>query len=81
MKQEQLDLIRKISGRNADTIAYRGAKLVLVDGLSQTEACKLLDAKAQAVQNGVTRYQTDHLDIQRLYSNSSEGVNGGKINN
>ena len=67
MTLDELKLINKAIRGKPDSIAYQAAKLVLVDMLSQTEACKVLNAKTSAVQNGVTRYSSWDLAIRDAY--------------
>ncbi|MBO2558990.1 hypothetical protein [Shewanella algae] len=67
MTQEELDLIKRIIRGQSESLAYRAAQLVLVEGRSQTEAERYLNTSAQAVQNGVTRYSKWNNEIKKAY--------------
>ena len=67
MTLDELELINKVIRGKPDSIAYLAAKMVLVERVSQTKACELLNAKPAAVQNGVTRYSDWDLAIRKAY--------------
>ncbi|PSU31731.1 hypothetical protein [Photobacterium lutimaris] len=67
MTIDELELINKIIRGQRESIAYKAAKLVLVEGRSQTEATVILNAKKSAIQNGVTRYSNWDAEIKNAY--------------
>lgn len=67
MKEKQLLILAKLMRSNTDSIAFRGAKLVLVDGLKISEAAKSLGTIDQTVSNGVSRYQNANNEIKTAY--------------
>jgi transposase len=67
MKLEQLTLLVKFMRGDINSLAVQSAKLVLVDGLSQTEAAKALGTKTNTVNNGVKRYSEANEEIKKVY--------------
>jgi transposase len=67
MTLEQLELLVKILRGDINSLAVKSAKLVLVDGLSQTEAATKLATKTNTVNNGVKRYSEAHEAIKKVY--------------
>lgn len=67
MTLEQLTLIVKFLRGDINSLAVQSAKLVLVDGLSQTEAARQLKTKTNTVNNGVKRYSEAHQEIKKVY--------------
>jgi transposase len=67
MTLEQLNTLVKLMGGNVDSVAVKAAKLVLVEGVSQVDAAKLLGAKPNTINNGVQRYKKAHQEIQKVY--------------
>jgi transposase len=51
-----------------DSVAVQSAKLVLVDGMSQTDAARKLNQKTNTVNNGVMRYKNADEAIKKAYS-------------
>lgn len=67
MTLEQLNTIVSINGGLQSSIAYRAARMVLVEGLTQTEAKRQLGESDQAIQAGVTRYRKLDQKIRDAY--------------
>ncbi|GEM_PF-1931483 len=68
MTLEQLETLAKLMRGDKQSLAYQGAKLVLVDGMSQVDATNVLMTKANTINNGVTRYRNAHEEIKKVYS-------------
>ena len=67
MTLEQLETLVKLMRGDMNSLAVQSAKLVLVDGLSQTEVATKLGTKTNTVNNGVKRYSEAHQEIKKVY--------------
>lgn len=67
MTLEQLNTLVKLMRGDSNSLAVKAAKLVLVDGLSQTEAAKKLNTRTNTVNNGVKRYNEANQEIKKVY--------------
>ncbi len=67
MTLEQLKTLVKLMRGDMNSLAVQSAKLVLVDGLSQTEVATKLGTKTNTVNNGVKRYSEAHQEIKKVY--------------
>ncbi len=67
MTLDQLETLVSLMRGDMNSIAVKSAKLVLVDGLSQTEAATQLGTKTNTVNNGVSRYSKANEKIKKAY--------------
>ena len=67
MKLEQLKTLVTLMRGDMNSLAVQSAKLVLVDGLSQTEAATKLGTRTKTVNNGVKRYSEANEEIKKVY--------------
>jgi transposase len=67
MTLAQLTTLVKFLRGDSNSLAVKAAKLVLVDGLSQTQAATKLNTKLNTVNNGIKRYREANERIRRVY--------------
>jgi len=67
MTLEQLKTLVKLMRGDINSLAAKAAKLVLVDGLSQTDAAKELGTRTNTVNNGIKRYSEANEEIKKVY--------------